>query len=889
MPKGSGIVNVFRRSQSVRETGGSGRNWIKPNAPEARLRAMDVELQKSKSTKQRKISTMNLQKLKERLGRAVSKFILYNRIPFNAVDSEYIQPMLDVAAEVGPEVKGPSAYEVSEVYLGMEHDEMTEWIGSFKGIWAERGVAIMCDGWSSLTRQHIINFLVYCNRGTIFHKSIDVSNIVSRTAEYYFGLLDKVVDEIGEQYVVQVVTDNEPALKAAGKMLMRKMKHLYWTACSAHCIDLMLKDIANKKSVAKVIEDGKTITNFIYNSGWVLDLMRKFTGGRELIRPAITRFATNFIAIESIVRYKQQLRAMFNSDEWKNSRWGKAKTGQPYNVKTIILGKEFWQKATELCKVHEPLVRVLRLVDGDEKPTMGFIYEAIDRAKLAIKRDCRYYTEYSKIIDTRWSFQLHQDLHAAGYFLNPQFQYGVTSSNEMIREVMDGLKKVITRLEPNMDAQVKATNQLLLFRDKQETLGTPLAQRAWKQSNPAEWWIIHGSCVPELQKIAVKVLSQTTTSSQCERNWSTFSLIHTKTRNRLKYNKIQRLVFITYNMRLKLRHVKRSSQEEIDRSFNPVNLDYIFEEDDPISPWIEERENPLLDGVDNSEWLDLVSDDDGGGGNDSNGDDGDGSDGNDGGGTYRYQARRTSQSSTPTPIPTQSDNSGGLTPSDGGGDDGDGEGTSHGDGGGGGGDNGGNGGDGTSFGAGSEDFIGGFGLCDVGEHYDIGEPVAPLPQLPRRFRGSDTRRDERRIRSREQQLDSSDSSHSYPYHPYPSYNSDSQSYSYPPQQNYPWPPQQHGPPGYGLPNYQQAQQEYVDPFQPRYPFSLPMHKTERDDMMSTFTYIFPTGWGEGSSNQAQQSNFQDAPRHSFWWGEGSSNNQAQQSESQYAPRHSFWW
>ena len=106
---------------------------------------------------------MNLQKLKERLGRAVSKFILYNRIPFNAVDSEYTQPMLDVAAEVGPGVKGPSAYEVSEVYLGMEYDDMTEWIGSFKGIWAERGVSIMCDGWSSLTWQHIINFLVYCN------------------------------------------------------------------------------------------------------------------------------------------------------------------------------------------------------------------------------------------------------------------------------------------------------------------------------------------------------------------------------------------------------------------------------------------------------------------------------------------------------------------------------------------------------------------------------------------------------------------------------------------------------------------------------------------------------------------------------------------------------
>ncbi|KAL7204843.1 hypothetical protein ACSBR2_017869 [Camellia fascicularis] len=97
----------------------------------------------------------------------------------------------------------------------------------------------MCDGWSNLTRQHIINFLVYCNKGTIFHKSIDASNIISKIAKYYFGFLDKVVDEIGEQYVVQVVTDNEPALTAAGKILMRKRKHLYCTTCSVHCIVLM--------------------------------------------------------------------------------------------------------------------------------------------------------------------------------------------------------------------------------------------------------------------------------------------------------------------------------------------------------------------------------------------------------------------------------------------------------------------------------------------------------------------------------------------------------------------------------------------------------------------------------------------------------------------------
>ena len=37
-------------------------------------------------------------------------------------------------------------------------------------------------------------------------------------------------------------------------------------------------------------------------------------------------------------------------------------------------------------KVSEPLVRVLCLVDGDEKPAMGYLYEAMDKAKEEIKK-----------------------------------------------------------------------------------------------------------------------------------------------------------------------------------------------------------------------------------------------------------------------------------------------------------------------------------------------------------------------------------------------------------------------------------------------------------------------------------------------------------------------
>ena len=68
----------------------------------------------------------------------------------------------------------------------------------------------------------------------------------------------------------------------------------------------------------------------------------------------------------------------------------------------------------------------------------------------------------------------------------------------------------------------------------------------------------------------------------------------------------------------------RKSQEEINDSFNPINLDYIFQEEDPLSPWLEEREGPLLDGIQNSEWLPINSDDDEGidGGDDDDNDEG---------------------------------------------------------------------------------------------------------------------------------------------------------------------------------------------------------------------------------------------------------------------------
>ncbi|KAK8569171.1 hypothetical protein V6N12_007703 [Hibiscus sabdariffa] len=92
-------------------------------------------------------------------------------------------------------------------------------------------------------------------------------------------------------------------------------------------------------------------------------------------------------------------------------------------------------------------------------------------------------------------------------------------------------------------------------------------------------------------------------------NWSTFNYIHTKARNWLKYKKLEKLVFTFCNMRLKMRHQQRRSNDAINTSYNPISLDHIFEDVDPLSEWLQEKENPLLDVENASMFLADSSDD----------------------------------------------------------------------------------------------------------------------------------------------------------------------------------------------------------------------------------------------------------------------------------------
>ncbi|KAL0413790.1 UNVERIFIED_CONTAM: hypothetical protein Sradi_1580700 [Sesamum radiatum] len=204
-----------------------------------------------------------------------------------------------------------------------------------------------------------------------------------------------------------------------------------------------------------------------------------------MVRPAKTRFATAFLTLKRFHVQKGNLKKMFTSERWSKSRYARETQGKL--VASYILMPSFWNHVLHIIKIAGPLVKVLRLVDGERKPPMGYIYEAMDRAKKAIAASFsnieEKYKDVFALIDARWNIQLHRPLHAAGYFLNPEFFYS-NPNVEQDEEVMQDLYACIGRVVPTTELQDKIIYELPKYKKAEGLFGMPFAIRHRTTKSP---------------------------------------------------------------------------------------------------------------------------------------------------------------------------------------------------------------------------------------------------------------------------------------------------------------------------------------------------------------------------------------------------------------------
>ncbi|KAI0519752.1 hypothetical protein KFK09_007212 [Dendrobium nobile] len=311
---------------------------------------------------------------------------------------------IDVIAAIGPGYKLPSYHNIRVNLLRDCKEECRLLIDGYKQTWKEIGCTLMADGWTDSRSRTLINFLIYCPRGVSFLKSVDASDI-TKDASTLCYLFIGIVEWVGPESVVQIVTDNAANYKKAGQLLHERFNNIYWSPCAAH--------------------------------SW----LRRRPGWKEIVRPGATRFATTFITLKSVHEHHHDLQALITSKFFTDSKISKTSKGK--EVASIILDLKFWDNCLIISKISGPLITLLRIVDSDEKPSLGYLYD--------------------------------------------------------------------------------------------ESFGKPIALAMAKEMQPDEWWKIFGSSAPNLQKVAIRVLRQTSSSSGCERNWSVFEQIHSKRQNYLEH------------------------------------------------------------------------------------------------------------------------------------------------------------------------------------------------------------------------------------------------------------------------------------------------------------------------------------------------------------------
>ncbi|XP_066162194.1 uncharacterized protein [Oryza sativa Japonica Group] len=478
-------------------------------------------------------TALTTQKKEERRNRTceyICQWFYEASIPHNTVTLPSFAHMLEAIGQFGRSLKGPSPYEMSGSFLQKRKEKVMDGFKEHKESWELTGCSIMTDAWTDRKGRGVMNLVVHSAHGVLFLDSVECSGD-RKDGKYIFELVDRYIEEIGEQHVVQVVTDNASVNTTAASLLTAKRPSIFWNGCAAHCLDLMLEDIGKLGPVEETIANARQVTVFLYAHTRVLDLMRKFLN-RDLVRSGVTRFATAYLNLKSLLDNKKELVRLFKSDEMEQLGYLKQAKGK--KASKVIRSETFWKNVNIAVNYFEPLANVLRRMDSDV-PSMGFFHGLMLEAKKEISQrfdnDKSRFIEVWDIIDKRWDNKLKTPLHLAGYYLNPYYYYP-------------------NKQEIESDGSFRA----------------------------AKWWLNHGTSTPNLRKLAARILSLTCSSSACERNWSVFEQVHTKKRNRLLHERMRDLVCVKFNSKLRNKRENKGRdpiEKEVDDVVADVDNEFI--------------------------------------------------------------------------------------------------------------------------------------------------------------------------------------------------------------------------------------------------------------------------------------------------------------------------
>ncbi|XP_046600001.1 uncharacterized protein LOC124295157 [Neodiprion lecontei] len=337
------------------------------------------------------------EKEEKNLNNLLALAIYSSGTPFSITENTYWQKFFNA---IRPSFKLPPRRKISNILLDSTYEKVKGQVD--EKIISARTVGMQCDSWSNIRNECIMNFIV-TTPTPVFFKTLTTSS-ASKSAINCSRKMMEVIEAIGPQKIMGICTDNEPVMRCTWEILDEQYEEqsISFYGCTAHILNLLVKDIANILSVSECVQNSTSIIKEIKKSHVLSALFVQAQNQNSLNEkctlklPIKTRFGYLLHCLESLLKNKNNLELLAVMPD--------AQKYLSIATRNNILNNEYWIRVTRINELIKPIGQCIFYLEGDD-PKISQVTEAFANlldpnykgANLTIDQEAEGYDLISKV------------------------------------------------------------------------------------------------------------------------------------------------------------------------------------------------------------------------------------------------------------------------------------------------------------------------------------------------------------------------------------------------------------------------------------------------------------------------------------------------------------
>jgi hypothetical protein len=226
-------------------------------------------------------------------------------------------------------------------------------------------------------------------------------------------------------------------------------------------------------------------------------------------------------------------------------------------IRDIVIRQDFLDTLKKSISILLPIDRLVVKYQSDSVPISEILVDFGD-----LIQDFTQLHDSEQISDTekdylrrlckqRYEF-MYGDSHGLSYLLDPRY-IGERLSIEKRKDLENLLFAFpLSDSDPQQqESMIKIYQQYTQFvisaQAEKQTQSFRFDMLLRKVKTPLQYWQTDGIVWPELQSVCLRLFSLATSTASCERNFSAHGFVHSKLRNSLSQQKVEKLVYIRNN------------------------------------------------------------------------------------------------------------------------------------------------------------------------------------------------------------------------------------------------------------------------------------------------------------------------------------------------------